>query len=132
MLRPGARLAVFEPDWESFTVDADDHGLTQRFAAHAADRTRHGRIGRSVASILTEEGFVDVGDEPETVSWRSVGGLRRLFGFDAVFDLVRTEHGERADDWLADLERREEAGTFWAFLTRHYVVAVAPRSGRQQ
>jgi SAM-dependent methyltransferase len=127
VLRPGARVAVFEPDWASITFNARDEVFTRAFADRTAERNRQGRIGRHVARLLSEAGFSAVDDEAETVSWRSLHGIRHLYGFDAVLATFEADavDARRSREWLADLKRLDEAGTFWAFLTRHYVSAVA-------
>ncbi len=58
VLRPGGRLVMGEPDWETLAVDHPDSDLTRAYTRHVAERVvRNAGIGRQLARLATESGF---------------------------------------------------------------------------
>ncbi|MEV6586838.1 methyltransferase domain-containing protein [Streptomyces acidicola] len=46
--RPGARIALAEPDWDTLVVDAEDLGTSRAFTRYTTSEVvRHATIGRS-------------------------------------------------------------------------------------
>ena len=49
--RPDGRIVVFDTDWETLTVDADDIATTRAILQAKCDLLRHGWIGRQLAGL---------------------------------------------------------------------------------
>jgi SAM-dependent methyltransferase len=125
-LVPGARIAVWEPDFESLLIDATDAEVSRSVAVGAGRRVVNGRIGRELGRVMQEVGFEDVDVQLEPGGARSLNGLRMIFGFDAVTKAVVDSgetDGPRMHRWLSELEERERRGTMWAFFARFFATA---------
>ncbi|MFF3907903.1 methyltransferase domain-containing protein [Streptomyces sp. NPDC001848] len=125
VLRPGGRLVMGEPDWETLAVDHPDSHLTRAYTRHVAERVvRNAGIGRQLARLAAESGFTVPTVIPVTPLFRDVQVA------DTVLGLERTtrravEAGyfsdQAAEAWLSHLTR----GPFFAAVTFYIVVADA-------
>lgn len=129
VLRSGARVAIFEPDWGSLTVDADDQEAVSVLARELAPSAPQRRIGLQLRRLLVETGFEDIDCAVEPAWARSVEHLGRLISIEPTLErIVRTgllPEG-RAEAFRAQLERRSERGAFFATLNRMMISAAAP------
>ncbi|MDX3263035.1 methyltransferase domain-containing protein [Streptomyces sp. MI02-2A] len=56
--RPGARIGLAEPDWDTLVVDAEDLDTSRAFTRYTASEVvRHAAIGRSLARYAQQAGF---------------------------------------------------------------------------
>ncbi|MER6982258.1 methyltransferase domain-containing protein [Streptomyces carpinensis] len=125
VLRPGGRLVMGEPDWETLTVDHPDGDLTRAYTRHVAERVvRNAGIGRQLARLAAESGF----SVPEVIAVTPV--FRNLHVADRILGLERTTRravaagyftDETAEAWLTHLRQ----GPFLAAVTFYIVVAEA-------
>ena len=125
VLRPGGRLVMGEPDWETLTVDHPDSNLTRAYTRHVAERVvRNAGIGRQLTRLATESGFT----VPEVIPVTPV--FRDLRVADKILGLERTSRraveagyfsDQEAETWL----RRLTQGPFFAAVTFYIVVAEA-------
>ncbi|MFJ3306938.1 methyltransferase domain-containing protein [Streptomyces sp. NPDC086549] len=57
--RPGARIGLAEPDWDTLVVDAEDLDTSRAFTRYTTSEVvRHATIGRSLARLAVQTGFV--------------------------------------------------------------------------
>ncbi|MEV8603258.1 methyltransferase domain-containing protein [Streptomyces griseoviridis] len=57
--RPGARIALAEPDWDTLVVDASDLDTSRAFTRYTTSEVvRHATIGRGLARLARQTGFV--------------------------------------------------------------------------
>ncbi|MFK0110360.1 methyltransferase domain-containing protein [Streptomyces sp. NPDC091217] len=57
--RPGSRIALAEPDWDTLIVDAEDLDTSRAFTRYTtSEAVRHATIGRSLARHAQRAGFV--------------------------------------------------------------------------
>jgi ubiquinone/menaquinone biosynthesis C-methylase UbiE len=125
VLRPGGRLVMGEPDWESLAVDHPDNELSRAYTRHVADEVvRNAAIGRQLARLAQEAGFTVREITPVTPVFRDVRIADRILGFErttrrAVAAGYFTE--EAAERWLAHCAR----GPFFAAMTFYLVVGEA-------
>ncbi len=116
--RPGGRVAVLEPDWESLVIDADDLETSRRFTDFNATRViRHGRIGRQLPALFREAGLAAISARPQGV----LGGYETVGEYIATTTARAVEAGAIeevvARRWLDDLRTRHDEGRFlFAFL----------------
>ena len=57
--RPGARIGLAEPDWDTLVVDAEDLDTSRAFTRYTtSEAVRHATIGRRLARDAEQAGFV--------------------------------------------------------------------------
>ncbi|MBT3154455.1 methyltransferase domain-containing protein [Streptomyces sp. CHD11] len=120
--RPGARIALAEPDWDTLIVDAEDLGTSRAFTRYTtAEVVRHATVGRRLARLAGEAGlrvesvdavtpvFLDFPEADHTL------GLGR--NLQKAIDGGHIDRS-RGRDWFAGLSR----GPFYASFTLISVV----------
>lgn len=125
VLRPGGRLVMGEPDWETLVVDHPEGELTRAYTRHVADRVvRNAAVGRQLARLAVEVGFRVPEVIPVTPLFRDAHAADRVLGLErttrrAVAAGYFTP--EAAERWLAHIAQ----GPFLAAVTFYIVVAEA-------
>ncbi|MGW1916867.1 methyltransferase domain-containing protein [Streptomyces sp. NPDC002076] len=125
VLRPGGRLVMGEPDWETLAVDHPDSDLTRAYTRHVVERVvRNAGIGRQLARLAAASGFTVPTVIPVTPVFRDVRVADRILGLERTTRRA-VEAGyfsdQAAEAWLSHLER----GPFFAAVTFYIVVAEA-------
>ncbi|HZU71876.1 MAG TPA: methyltransferase domain-containing protein [Acidimicrobiales bacterium] len=128
VLRPGARIAIFEPDWGSLTLDADDHEAVVALSAQLAASAPQRRVGLHLRRLLVNAGFVGVEVTLAPVAVTSLEGLGRLTGVESALQRI-ADLGvlgvARMEAFRDQLEQRSAQGTFFATLNRFIARAEA-------
>jgi hypothetical protein len=127
VLRPGRRLVLMDPDWETLLVSASDVGVTRRIVDHAADSPshRHGRIGRSLADLLVRAGLSVVAVEGALFTTGDFALADRLTHLTASAELARNAGAvtaEESERWLAELADQARRGALITSLAGYTVV----------
>ncbi|MEU5975511.1 methyltransferase domain-containing protein [Streptomyces sp. NPDC047315] len=124
VLRPGGRLVMAEPDWDSLAVDHPDLDVVRAYTRHITDRiVRNGVIGRQLPRLAEAAGFEVPVVVPVTSVFREVGAA------DAVLGLERNTRRAIAAGFLTGAEGRSwlaalgGASPFFASVTLYVVVA---------
>ncbi|WP_369222856.1 methyltransferase domain-containing protein [Streptomyces sp. R39] len=123
VLRPGGRLVMGEPDWDTLTVDHPDSDLSRAYTQYVTDQViRNSRIGRQLPRLATQAGFTVPSVIPITHVFRDARAADRILGLErttrrAVAAGHLTEEGARR--WLDHLS----TGPFLAAVTLYIVVA---------
>lgn len=130
VLRPGGRLVMAEPDWDSLAIDHPDVETSRAYTRYVADSAvRNGVIGRQAARLAQEAGFTVPTIVPVTSVFRDVRSADHVLGLHRT-----TERAVSADRIPARAARRWLAGLaegpFFASVTLYVVVAEAPPHGR--
>ncbi|WP_211222535.1 methyltransferase domain-containing protein [Actinokineospora enzanensis] len=119
VVRPGGRVAVYDYDFETTTIDHPDVDATREVVRCLADGHANKWSGRQLARRFRDLGARDIGITPLTVVMPyefyrpSVGG--RLLAAQAAGDLRMT--ADELDAWWRPLEEAAERGGFFASLT---------------
>jgi ubiquinone/menaquinone biosynthesis C-methylase UbiE len=125
VLRPGGRLVMGEPDWETPAVDHPDGELTRAYTRHVAERVvRNAAIGRQLARLAADAGFTVPDVVPGTPVFRDVRAADHILGLERTTRRAVTAGyvtDEAAESWLSHLGR----GPFLATVTFYVVVAEA-------
>ncbi|NUS16234.1 MAG: methyltransferase domain-containing protein [Streptomyces sp.] len=125
VLRPGGRVVMGEPDWETLAIDHPDGALSRAYTRFVADGViRNARIGRELPRLAAEAGFDVPSVIPVTPVFRDVRAADEVLGLErttrrAVAAGHLTE--EAARRWLDHLA----TGPFLAAVTFYIVVAVS-------
>jgi ubiquinone/menaquinone biosynthesis C-methylase UbiE len=130
-LRPGGRAVVFDIDWATLSVNADDAALTARVREAWDEHLAHPSLPRTLAARLRAAGFDDVRMEayafatPE-LDPQTYGGA--LLPFIAKFVAGRRGLSEAdAERWLAEQQALAERGEFFFSITQFCFAARKPR-----
>ncbi|MFD4908103.1 methyltransferase domain-containing protein [Kitasatospora purpeofusca] len=123
VLRPGGRLVMGEPDWDTLAVDHPDSDLSRAYTRFVTDKVvRNARIGRQLPRLAAEAGFAVPAVVPITPVFRDALEADKILGLErttqrAVAAGHLTEEGARR--WLDHLS----TGPFLAAVTFYIVVA---------
>ncbi len=127
--RPGARIVVFDPDWDTLVVDAGDKELTRRLVTLISDNHRNGWMGRQLRTLALQSGLVDVSVAAFTVIITEWPRATQVLGFECTTQEAVSagivSSGE-ATAWLHDLEERARAGLFFSACTAFGVSSRKP------
>ncbi|SFY45049.1 methyltransferase domain-containing protein [Streptomyces atratus] len=125
VLRPGGRLVMGEPDWDSLTIDYPDIEVSRAYTRHVTDKVvRNGVIGRQLARLAPDAGFAVLAVVPVTSVFRDVQAA------DQVLGLQRNTERAVSAGYLSALASQRwldhlATGPFFAAVTLHVVVAEA-------
>lgn len=125
VLRPGGRLIMAEPDWESLAFDHPDQDASRAYTRHLVDKiVRNAPIGRQLTRRATRAGFEVSEVCPVTAVLRDPGEADQILGLHrnatrAVESGYLTASVAR--EWLDTLAREP----FFAAVTLYVVNAAA-------
>ncbi|MFF0451251.1 methyltransferase domain-containing protein [Streptomyces sp. NPDC004609] len=125
VLRPGGRLVMGEPDWDSLAIDAPDLDVSRAYTRHITDRVvRNGVIGRQLPRLAEEAGFTVTSVVPVTSVFRDVRAADDIFGLQRTTERAVAAGylpADAAQPWLDHLAEEP----FFAAVTLYVVVAEA-------
>jgi ubiquinone/menaquinone biosynthesis C-methylase UbiE len=127
--RPGARVVVFDVDWETLVVDAPDCALTRKLLNFLCDGSGSRWIGRQLRRLFLEAGLTDIGVFAETLMFTDYVQANRVFQLQET--AVQAEaagivSSREANQWLNDLEQAQQRGSFFAAATGFCVCGRKP------
>jgi ubiquinone/menaquinone biosynthesis C-methylase UbiE len=125
VLRPGGRAVFAEPDYDTLVIDYPDARVMRAYRAFITEHVvRNASIGRQLARLAEQAGFVSSEVVPVTSVFRDVSEADRIFGFERVTRRAIASgflHETAAADWLDHLATQP----FFAAATLFVVVADA-------
>jgi ubiquinone/menaquinone biosynthesis C-methylase UbiE len=129
VLCPGGLAIVYDTDWETLIVDADDWRTTRALMqVHCAEH-RHGWIGRMLPGLMREAGLHDITVVPHTLMIRDLALAEQSHTLRKTADIaIAGNHvtPEAVDAWFADLRRRDTEGRFFCAVTSFIVQGRKP------
>jgi SAM-dependent methyltransferase len=119
--RPGARVAVVDPDWGTLVVAADDRALTRRIADYQCDRrVRNGWMGRGLLALARDCGLADLATDTATAIFTDLSLATELLHLRKAADEAAAAGVISAADgaaWMTQLEQAAAAGRFFSALS---------------
>lgn len=120
VVKPGGRIAIGDPDWETLIIDAPHAAVTRTILDFVCDSHRNAWMGRQLYAHLRAAGLADVAVAADTLLFTDYDladltvalGTRVRQAQDAA---VITEH--EAAEWLESLNEAAETGRFFAAMT---------------
>jgi ubiquinone/menaquinone biosynthesis C-methylase UbiE len=129
VLCPGGRLVVYDADWETLIIDADDWRTTRALMhGHCAEH-RHGWIGRMLPGLMREAGLCEIRVVPQTLMIHDLALAEQTHTLRRTADLAIAEErvtAEAVDAWFADLRTRDAEGRFFCAVTAFIVAGRKP------
>jgi SAM-dependent methyltransferase len=134
VLRPSGRALVGHHDFDGVLLASDDKALTRQLVHGYADFAQswqdvaEGQMGRLLPGLFAGSPFAET--RTETLLFVDTALAEGTYAHQHLGDIVRlSPHygvpAETAERWLADLQARSAAGTFYYALPWTYVLATA-------
>ena len=116
--RPGGRVVVTEPDWDTLVLDLPDHvTLARKIRSFWTDSAaRHGRMGRELPRLFREGGFQQIDVVPAAVYLSDYRVANEGCSLEHAAELARgagVVTDSEAGTWIAALRAQAAAGHFW-------------------
>lgn len=122
VLKPGGKLAVFDFDFETFTLDHPDKVMTRAIARHWTDHHTQEWCGRQTRRRFLMRGMTDVTITPRTV--QIPYDFFRTLMVGTLAEAVATGALDVSpEEWWRPLTEAAEVGQFFATLTGFVVGA---------
>ncbi|MCK9307271.1 MAG: methyltransferase domain-containing protein [Methanoculleus sp.] len=118
------RIAVFEPDWDTFVLWPGEHGVTRNILNFWCDQIPAGWVGRSLYGAFRAAGLSDVAVEPVNLVLTSLPLARKIFDLETTASLAVQAgivSSREAEEWAEEQERADLAGQFFSSLTFYLV-----------
>ena len=118
--KPGGRVGVLDPDWDTLLVDAFNDHVTRRILAYSHDRQANPTAGRRLYSLFHMAGLQNIEVLPATIPILSFSLAEPILGLHEAVDKAIEKHVitmEEGDKWLRELEERDRNGQFFSSLT---------------
>ena len=129
VVKPGRRVVVMDPDWETLLLDAVDLTATRRIREAIADASQNGTMGRRHSGLFRKVGLVDVAVHPLTFTTTEFAVIDGIAGINRHLEtLVRTGTITAAagEAWRHQVDEDNRAGHFFTSLTGFVVVGRKP------
>jgi ubiquinone/menaquinone biosynthesis C-methylase UbiE len=119
--RPGARIVVLDPDFETLVIDAENRAVTRRVLNFTCDRRiRNGWLGRQLPRLFKEAKLSGIAVFADTLMFTDYAVAEPLFRLHEA-----VQHAQEAgvltsaegSEWEAQLESVSQAGKFFAAMT---------------
>jgi ubiquinone/menaquinone biosynthesis C-methylase UbiE len=118
VVRPGGRVVVTEPDFDTFVIDHPDHALTRRIrTAYATGAARNGGLGRHLYALFVDHGFTGIRVEPVPILLTDLDQAHDVMWIRPSLERAQVAgdvSAAEASGWLQDLEEAHRAGRFFA------------------
>ena len=121
VLRPGGRLVVSEPDWDTLAIAANCRSITRRVVNFICDHSiRNGWLGRDLLALAREVGLSNI--EVRASAWILTDWTLadRLWNLRREAEKACSEgvlSAQEVQSWLVDLQDRAQRGSFVTSIT---------------
>jgi ubiquinone/menaquinone biosynthesis C-methylase UbiE len=129
VVRPGGRIALFEPDFDTLVIDHSDRALTRKLTSFFCESMRSGWVGRQLIGLARRAGFSDLRVQSSPWMFTDYAEAERTVGLDRVVALAIAAGAVGADEaaaWLVGLQAADAAGCFFLAATPFLVSGRKP------
>lgn len=118
--RPGGRVAVLDPDWDTVVIDSPDRRVTRQILSASIDTHVNPWAGRQIFRLFRTAGLREIEVLPATVPLLNLSlaepvlELRKCVTTAVEKNAITENEGAR---WLMELEERNRAGRFFSSIT---------------
>jgi ubiquinone/menaquinone biosynthesis C-methylase UbiE len=125
--KPGGRIVVIDPDWDTMIVEAPDRDLTRRIIDNFVDQlVLNPWCGRESYKFFQEAGLKNVVvADAATLVLTDFSTAKQLMMFDKAANLMLEEKpslSNKIESWLKYLKQADENGFFFSAATMFTVV----------
>jgi ubiquinone/menaquinone biosynthesis C-methylase UbiE len=125
--RPGGRIVVTDPDWDTMIVEAPDRELTRRIIDNFVDQlVLNPWCGRESYKLFQQAGLSNVVvADAATLVLNDFSTAKQLMMFDKAANLMQEENpsvSDKVESWLNYLKQADENGLFFSAATMFTVV----------
>ncbi len=129
--RPGGRILVREPDWETLILDCSDRDLSRRILnAHFDGAIRHSTIGRQLYRLFCQAGLDHVAiPDTSTLILTEFATANQLYGLTDAAAQAQDQWPELYDSiqtWLDELQQADRDGHFFSAVVGLTVIGCKP------
>lgn len=128
--RPGGRIVVADPDYDTQVVDVPDQELARRILRFRADHLlRNGTLAHRMGGLFLRAGLNDQSVEPATVVLRDPAGLDSAMGLRSWAGVAHTRgvlRSEEVDAWTRMIDESITEGRFLYALTVFLTAGTKP------
>ena len=130
VVRPGGRIALADPDYDTQVLDISDQDLARRVLRFRADHMlRHGTLAHRHAGLLADRRLTDITVEPRTLVVRDPRAADRVMGL-RTWAHTAADHGhlevKAADRFVALFDEAVSRGKFLYAVTFFLTGATRP------
>ena len=130
VVRPGGRLVVADPDFETITIDSPDRVMTRKVLNFFCDfGRRQGWMGRQLPGIFRDMELKDIVTIPVTAIISDLSLADELFELNddlAGMQERRIITADEGEHWMDDLRLLNESGKFFASASLFLVSGMKP------
>ncbi len=127
--RPGARIVINDPDWETLVVDIPNKSLTRRVLNYFCDETQNGWCGRELYRLFKTCGLFKISIVPMPLVLTDYATANKLFSLELTAEKMK-KAGQLAatevEEWSGYLRKAIETGTFFCSVTGFAVAGCKP------
>ncbi|HEV8718134.1 MAG TPA: methyltransferase domain-containing protein [Candidatus Binatia bacterium] len=128
--RPGGRIVVLDPDFETLIIDAANRSLTRKILNFCCDRiVRNGWIGRQRPRLFREAQLTDISIFADSWIQTNYTVFMQSLRFREFTDRAQEAgvvSATEAASWLEELEQASQEGRFFAAMTFFFVSGRKP------
>ncbi|MFF1907238.1 methyltransferase domain-containing protein [Kitasatospora sp. NPDC058218] len=134
VIRPGGRIALADPDYDTQVLDIADQELARRVLRFRADvQLRHGTLAHRHAGLLARRGLLDVSTEARTLVVRDPREADNCLGL-RTWARTAAEHGHltrtEAEQFTGQFDEAVRSGRFTYAVTFFLTAATAAPTSR--
>lgn len=122
--RPGGRIVVFEPDWETFVLWPGERNVTRKILNFWCDHIPNGWAGRSIPAACADAGLCDIKITPRCLVITDLALAKRVFDLDTTLSLAARAgilDAREAECRAKEQEKAAATGRFFSSLTFYLV-----------
>jgi ubiquinone/menaquinone biosynthesis C-methylase UbiE len=128
--KPGARILVMEPDWETLAIDVPDKATTREIVNFICDRiVRNGWMGRQLPNLFRASGLTKVGIIANAIPLTDFILADRLWGLMRNVERARKAGVITASEsqaWIQSLKQAGRDNQFFGAVTGISALGIKP------
>jgi ubiquinone/menaquinone biosynthesis C-methylase UbiE len=129
VVRPGARIVICDPDWETLVIDSADKAVTRRIVNYRCDVFRSGWIGRQLSGLFKTLGLTDAFVHADVFVITNLALANKLWRLRDTAERASEKGGISEGDasrWMSQLEEADRNGLFFGAVTGFAAVGRKP------